>query len=101
MEWSRWIRHGLRSHPGRCKCEDDTDHRHVWIVQGVLLRRSRQQRLWGAFTPNPGDKIFSQEWYCDSKGNPDLNGGYGCTYLMNEKSGAILNCTLAGFRSAR
>jgi hypothetical protein len=50
----------------------------------------------GAFTPSPGDQIFSQEWYCDSKGNPDLNGGYGCTYLMDEKSGAILDCTLPG-----
>jgi hypothetical protein len=52
----------------------------------------------GAFVPNPGDKIFSQEWYCDSKGNLNLKGGYGCTFLEDEKSGAILNCTLAGGR---
>ncbi len=46
----------------------------------------------GAFTPGPRDQIFSQEWYCDSAGNLDLNGGYGCTYLHDLTSGAILNC---------
>jgi len=47
----------------------------------------------GNFTPSPGDQIYSQEWYCDSKGNMDLNGGYGCTYLFDMNSGAIFNCT--------
>ena len=47
----------------------------------------------GAFIPNPGDKIYSEEWYCDSAGNPDLNGGYGCTFLQDYNSGAILSCT--------
>jgi hypothetical protein len=47
----------------------------------------------GNFTPSPGDEIFSEEWYCDSKGNVNINGGYGCTYLYNMNSGAILNCT--------
>lgn len=50
----------------------------------------------GAFTPSPGDQIFSEEWYCDAKGNVDLNGGYGCSYLVNMTSSAILNCTKAG-----
>ncbi len=49
----------------------------------------------GAFVPNPGDEIFSQEWYCDSKGNLKLNGGYGCTYLKDNTTGAILSCTVA------
>src|ERR1035441_704596 len=49
----------------------------------------------GAFVPNPGDTIYSQEWYCDSKGNLNLNGGYGCTHLHDLKTGAILNCTSA------
>ncbi len=49
----------------------------------------------GAFVPKPGDEIFSQEWYCDAKGNLNLNGGYGCTYLHDLTSGAILSCTLA------
>jgi hypothetical protein len=33
----------------------------------------------GNFTPNPGDFILSQEWYCDASGNLDLDGGTGCT----------------------
>jgi hypothetical protein len=49
----------------------------------------------GAFVPNPGDQIFSQEWYCDSQGNLNLNGGYGCTYLKDNTTGAILSCTKA------
>jgi hypothetical protein len=49
----------------------------------------------GNFTPNPGDNIYSEEWYCDSKGNPNLNGGYGCTYLHDLTTGAIFNCTLS------
>jgi len=50
----------------------------------------------GAFVPTPGDEIYSQEWYCDSKGKPDLHGGYGCTYLVDKTSGAVLNCSVAG-----
>jgi hypothetical protein len=49
----------------------------------------------GAFTPNPGDQIYSQAWYCDSAGNLNLNGGYGCTYLQDLNTGAILSCTSA------
>ncbi|MDR3553983.1 MAG: hypothetical protein P4L55_04455 [Syntrophobacteraceae bacterium] len=47
----------------------------------------------GAFIPNPGDTIYSEEWYCDSKGNVSINGGYGCTFLEDLNTGAILNCT--------
>jgi hypothetical protein len=46
----------------------------------------------GAFTPNPGDEILAQSWYCDSSGNVDLNGGYGCTFLKDLTTNAILNC---------
>jgi hypothetical protein len=49
----------------------------------------------GAFTPKPKDEIYSQEWYCDAHGNPNLTGGYGCTYLLNETTGALLDCTSA------
>ncbi len=49
----------------------------------------------GAFVPNPGDQIYSQEWYCDARGNPDINGGYGCTFLHDLTSGGILSCTTA------
>jgi hypothetical protein len=48
----------------------------------------------GAFTPNPGDNIFSQAWYCDSQGNINLNGGYGCTLLQDFTTGAALSCTV-------
>ena len=49
----------------------------------------------GAFTPSPGDSVFSQEWYCDSSGNLNINGGYGCTHLHDLTSGAILDCSSA------
>jgi hypothetical protein len=49
----------------------------------------------GNFVPNPKDQVSSAEWYCDSMGNPNLNGGYGCTFLEDETTGAIFNCTLA------
>jgi hypothetical protein len=48
----------------------------------------------GAFTPKPGENIYAQNWYCDATGNISLTGGYGCTYLHDLTSGAILNCTL-------
>lgn len=47
----------------------------------------------GAFVPAPGDKIFAQAWYCDSQGNASLNGGYGCSYMYNFRSGAVFSCT--------
>jgi hypothetical protein len=47
----------------------------------------------GNFVPEPGQEIYSEEWYCDSSGDVNINGGYGCTYLYNMASGAILNCT--------
>jgi hypothetical protein len=50
----------------------------------------------GNFTPSPGDQIYSEEWYCDAKGNVNIDGGYGCTYLYDMNSGAIFNCTLPG-----
>ncbi len=48
----------------------------------------------GAFVPNPGDEIFDQNWYCDAKGNINIKGGYGCNYLKDLTTGAILSCTL-------
>jgi len=47
----------------------------------------------GAFTPNPGDEIFDQNWYCDASGNINIKGGYGCNYLKDLTTGAILSCT--------
>ncbi len=41
------------------------------------------------------DVILSQEWYCDSVGNINVNGGYGCTYLYDYNTRATLNCVKA------
>jgi len=46
----------------------------------------------GDFSPKSGDTVYSEEWYCDKNGNLSLNGGYGCTYLHDTTSGAVLNC---------
>lgn len=49
----------------------------------------------GGFSPNPGDEIYAQNWYCSANGAVDLTGGYGCSYLDDETSGELLTCTLA------
>ena len=35
------------------------------------------------FTPNVGDKITVQEWYCDANGITHMAGGYGCTDIID------------------
>jgi hypothetical protein len=47
----------------------------------------------GAFSPNPGDVLFVQNWYCDEDGTVDLNGGFGCSFVHDLTNGALLNCT--------
>lgn len=49
----------------------------------------------GTFTPSPGDLVYAENWYCDAKGNLNLNGGYGCSFVEDETTGAIFNCTVA------
>lgn len=49
----------------------------------------------GAFAPNPGDQIYSAQWYCDASGNLNINGGYGCSFLHDLTAGAILSCISA------
>jgi hypothetical protein len=39
------------------------------------------------FTPHTGDTIYAQEWYCDAKGNVQMSGGYGCTYMSDMPAG--------------
>ncbi len=46
-----------------------------------------------SFSPSPGAKIYAQAWYCNSKGQTDLNGGYGCVLVQDMNSGAALSCT--------
>lgn len=49
----------------------------------------------GNFNPNPGDEIYSQQWYCDAYGNVNLNGGYGCSFVVDMTSDFFLSCTSA------
>jgi len=35
------------------------------------------------FTPQTGDHISIEEWYCDAKGDLNLNGGYECTNMVD------------------
>jgi hypothetical protein len=56
---------------------------------------ARSNGYGGAFTPNPGDQIYSQQWYCDAQGQVNINGGYGCSLMVDMSSGAVLTCTQA------
>jgi hypothetical protein len=47
----------------------------------------------GNFTPSPGDIIYAENWYCDAAGLMNVNGGYGCSYLVDLTTGATLSCT--------
>ncbi len=49
----------------------------------------------GTFVPSPGDEIYDQNWYCDAKGNQNINGGYGCSFVQDLRTGAIFSCTSA------
>jgi hypothetical protein len=47
------------------------------------------------FTPNAGDNIFAQEWYCDAAGNVNLSGGYACTYMLDTTQNVVWKCDSA------
>jgi Peptidase A4 family len=47
------------------------------------------------YSPNPGDELYVQAWYCDAQGKQNINGGYGCALVHDMTSGALLNCTSA------
>jgi hypothetical protein len=49
----------------------------------------------GNFSPLPGDQIYTQEWYCDAYGNVNINGGYGCSFVVDERTNLFLSCTSA------
>jgi Peptidase A4 family len=55
--------------------------------------------LTSSFIPNPGDTIFVQEWYCDANGllnaDANANGGYGCSFIHDVTTGALMSCTSA------
>jgi hypothetical protein len=54
------------------------------------------QTTGGAYNVSPNDQLFAQAWYCDSKGNRSPNGGYGCAFVQDLTSGAIMSCTVPG-----
>ena len=47
------------------------------------------------FTPATGDHISIEEWYCNAKGNLDLNGGYECTNMVDITQHAQWECDKA------
>jgi len=47
------------------------------------------------FTPRTGDHISMEEWYCDAKGNLNLNGGYECTNMVDITQHAQWECDKA------
>ncbi len=47
------------------------------------------------FTPSAGDTIYAAEWYCDAKGNMNLQGGYACTWMKDLTQGVVWDCTQA------
>jgi len=49
----------------------------------------------GGFSPNPGDQLYAQAWYCDATGNRNINGGYGCAFVQDMTSTATLSCISA------
>jgi len=49
----------------------------------------------GNFAPSPGDQMYSQEWYCDAFGNVNINGGYGCSFIVDLRTNLFLSCTSA------
>jgi hypothetical protein len=47
------------------------------------------------FTPQSGDLIFLQVWYCDGKGNLNLSGGYACTFMLDVTRALVWACDRA------
>jgi hypothetical protein len=52
-----------------------------------------------SFQPGWNDEVFVEEWYCDSAGNPNLTGGYGCTHMTDVTTGAVWDCSKASSQS--
>jgi hypothetical protein len=44
------------------------------------------------FTPKKGDEIFAEEWYCDSKGDVKMAGGYGCSIMIDKTQNIEWEC---------
>jgi hypothetical protein len=42
---------------------------------------------------NASDTLFVQSWYCDKDGTADIAGAFGCTFVHDLTSGALLDCS--------
>jgi hypothetical protein len=50
----------------------------------------------GNFNVNPGDNLFVESWYCNTSGTPGAPGlaaGYGCVFVHDTTTGAVMSCT--------
>jgi len=57
---------------------------HEFIFHGKGHAWSKGNDNGGTpFTPQAGDTIFGEEWYCDATGNLNLSGGYACTLMID------------------
>jgi len=45
------------------------------------------------FSVSPGDGILAEAWACDSSGNVNISGGYGCFFIEDTTSGSFRSCT--------
>ncbi len=96
MEWSRRISTGS----GLIQGGYQIDETGGGVVSYLTFREyccgdPDSNSYSGDFSPNPKDTVYSEEWYCDSRGNLALHGGCGCTHLHDLNTGAILDCTSA------
>jgi hypothetical protein len=48
------------------------------------------------FTPNAGDSMQSEVWYCDAAGNINMQGGYECSKIVDFTQNVEWDCTKAG-----
>jgi hypothetical protein len=67
----------------------------LWSWREYCCGDAASNNYSGAFTPNPGDKIYAHAWYCNSSGEVNPKGAYGCSYLLDMTTGMLLNCTEA------
>jgi hypothetical protein len=68
---------------------------NYWIFREYCCGDGDSNGYSGAFTPNAGDSILTFEYYCDSQGNVNVAGGYGCTFIQDVTRGLVLDCTVA------
>jgi hypothetical protein len=48
---------------------------------------------WNLNNVTPGDYIYSEAWACDSAGNVNSSGGYGCFWVYDYTAAWVVSCT--------